>query len=105
MNRLLTLVVLLVAGLLAACEAKDVVPGNDAKPADLEAPRSGLCRPLDVKAVAAPADDTEPVPCTQGHTAETFYVGSFDEAATEDAAYDDEELGEQVAKACRPRFK
>ncbi len=108
MTRLLALVVLLLAGLLTACDGKDIkdaVPGTDAKPADLEAPENRLCRALDAKAVTAPSDDTEPVACTQGHTAETFHVGSFDEAATKDAAYDDAGLGEQVAETCRPRFK
>lgn len=104
MTRLLA-VVLLLAALLSACEAKDpkaLVPGS--RPADMEAPGNGLCRVLDAKAVAAPSDDTDPVDCSKPHTAQTFHVGTFDEHATQDTAYDDESLGTTVAKACRPRF-
>jgi hypothetical protein len=104
--RLLALVVLLLTGLLGACDAKDVkdvVPGG--KPADVSAPDNGLCRDLDADAVKALSDDTDPVGCSEEHTAETFYVGSFDETATEDTKYDDPQLARTVSSTCRDRFR
>ena len=108
MSRLLALVVLLLATLLSGCDAKDVakdvVPGGD-KPADMSAPEDDACRDLDAAAVSSPSDDTETVDCGEKHTAQTFYVGAFDETATKDTAYDDASLGASVAKTCRPRFR
>ena len=97
---------LLLAGLLGACDAKDVkdvVPGGE--PADLSAPDNGLCRDLDTDAVKALSDDTDPVDCSKEHTAETFHVGSFDETATKDAEYDDPQLAATVSRTCRARFR
>ena len=105
MTRLLAVVALLLAVLLSGCEAKDVVPGGGGgKAEDLSAPDNGLCRDLDAEAVDAPSDAGEPVECTAKHTAQTFFVGSFDKAATKDTAYDDKTLGATVARSCRPRF-
>ena len=98
---------LLLSALLSGCEAKDVkdvVPGAG-EPADMSAPDTGLCRDLSAEAVDAETDDTEPVDCTEDHTAETFYVGSFDEDETADTAYDDASLGATVTKACGTRFR
>ena len=104
MTRLLALAALLVA-LLSACDAKDVVPGKSADPADLSAPDTGLCHDVDAAAVDAPSDDSKPVDCSAKHTAQTFYVGELDKDATKDTAYDDKGLGAQVAKVCAPRFR
>jgi hypothetical protein len=102
-SRSVAVAVLLLAALLSACEAKDVVPG-DSKPADLSAPDNGLCRDLGPESVVAASDDTEPVPCTARHTAQTFHVGSFDAKATEDTAYDDKALAATVTEQCSKRF-
>jgi hypothetical protein len=104
-NRALAAAALLLAVLLSGCEPDKVVPGVPDKPAaDVSAPDNGLCRDLDVDAVAAPSDDTDPVACAKQHTAETFYVGSFDKDATKDTEYDDASLGETVARTCGPRY-
>ncbi len=109
MTRHLAAAALLLGVLLSGCDAEDVVPGDDrardAQPADLAAPEVGLCREVDAATVAAASDDTEPVDCGTAHTAQTFHVGWFDEAATKDTAYDDEGLGEEVARTCAPRFR
>jgi len=96
--------VLLLAGLLSACDAGSVVPGAK-DPADLKAPDNGLCRDLDAEAVESGTDDTEPVACTKAHTAETFYVGEFDADATKDTEADDPALAKEVATRCGGQFR
>lgn len=74
--------------------------GSGGPGVDVSAPEVGACRAIDVAVVEQETDDTEPVACTEPHTAQTFHVGTF----AEDAAYDDERLGAQVTDQCRPRF-
>jgi hypothetical protein len=67
-----------------------------------EPPRALLCRVLDLEAITAPSDDTDPVDCSEPHNAETFYVGEFEDA--DDLAYDDPSLGAQVYQQCQRRY-
>lgn len=96
--------VLLLAGLLSACEAKDVVPGAK-DPEDVKAPETGLCRDLDAEAIDSSTDDTEAVDCGKAHTAETFLVGELDKDATKDTEYDDPSVAKAVSEQCTPRFR
>src|SRR5687768_4281662 len=82
---LLTLSVALSLSWLTAC-------GGD-EPADLAAPEIGACRELTPADVARPSDDTDPVPCEEPHTAETYDVGELP-AGFEDADWDDVAVGD-----------
>ena len=66
----------------------------------VEAPENGLCRLLDTDSVAQSTNATEPVDCSEQHTAETFYVGEF----AEDTDYDDPALAGEVYDACQKRW-
>ena len=64
-----------------------------------EPPAPGACRLIAPADIAAASNDSEPVPCTQPHNAETFVVGAFRGAIAE-AEYDDERLGAEVYERC-----
>lgn len=66
-------------------------------------PETGACRLLDADDVAQPSDDTETVPCTEEHTAETFLVEDFP-ADLHDLDADDAALGAHVYDTCTPAF-
>jgi hypothetical protein len=83
---------------LAAC-GDTRAPSGDTD----ERPALGACRVLDPEDVARPSDDTEPVECTEPHTAETYAVGQLP-ARFDDADYDDDELGAWAYAACSKAF-
>jgi hypothetical protein len=68
------------------------------------APELGACRVLAPTDVAAPSDDTEPVPCSRPHTAETFAVGELPHTF-DDAAYHDRRLGAWAYRTCSAAFQ
>lgn len=92
---------------LTACTAaegeSDQPDGEDtvstATPEVVEAPEVGACRVLEPADVANVSDATEPVPCKEAHTAETFAVGPF-KGKLADADYDDPALGAHVYEQC-----
>jgi hypothetical protein len=93
----LTVLGLLVASALTACS-------DDGPAADLLAPPDGACRILDPDDVAQPTNDTDPVPCVEPHTAETFAVGDLP-GKFDDADYDDQALGAWTYATCSTGFK
>ena len=100
MSRLLAAAV--VAALLGLTGCGSEAPGEET--VSVEPPKVGDCRVLEPADIAAATNDTEPVPCTEGHTAETFAVGKFTGELAE-AAYDDESLGAAVYRDCAGRFQ
>lgn len=78
--------------------------GDDDDVVAVDPPRKGQCRVLDPADIAAPDNDTEPVPCSQAHTAETFLVGTFRGKAAK-AAYEDPVLAAEVFKSCTRQFR
>ncbi len=69
----------------------------------VEAPELGACRNLTPDDVAASSNATITVDCAEGHTAQTYAVGSLpDEFA--DVDYDDDALGDFAYRACSQRF-
>lgn len=93
---LLTLSVALSLWWLTAC-------GRD-EPADLAAPEIGACRELTPADVARPSDDTDPVPCEEPHTAETYDVGALP-AGFEDADWDDVAVSDWASETCTSGFR
>ena len=93
---LLTLSVALSLPWLTAC--------GGGEPTDLAAPDVGACRELTPSDVAEPADDTEPVPCEEEHTAETYAVGEMP-ATFEDMDWDDVAVAEWAAQTCTSEFR
>ena len=80
--------------------------GDDETAADpVQVPELGACRVLTPEDVAQPHDDSEVVPCTGEHTAETFAVGTFPPQLRKGAEYTDPELGAYVYKTCSERFE
>ncbi len=111
------LAVLLLSPALAACDGSPLgedttgssAGGGGATGADAgdggegaDPPTTGTCRVLDAEAIAAAADATDPVECTESHNAETFYVGEFTKA--DDLAYDDPSLSARVYQECNKRY-
>ena len=98
---------------LTACTSAESTPESDTDPAvpdpdqqvSLEAPpTSGTCRVLEPADIAEDSNDSETVPCTEPHNAETFLVGEF-KGDLADAGYDDAELGAEVYKSCDKGYK
>ena len=69
------------------------------------APRVGACRPLQPKDIAADSNATTPVPCTEAHTSQTFYVGAFPGRFTKTKNPNDPALGAYVFTKCNPSFR
>ena len=118
-SRLVTgLAAFVLASVLTACDGAGDVTGGDGDGgnggdsgggplslgggADTDPPESGVCRVLDVEAVAAASDDTDTVDCSEQHNAETFHVAELADA--DDLAYDDPSIGAQVFRQCQPRY-
>ena len=93
---LITLSVALSLTCLSACGGS---PAADVRP-----PEAGACRELAPDDVAQPTNDTDPVPCSDPHTAETYAVGELP-ASFEDAEWDDPAVGTWAAKTCTAAFK
>jgi hypothetical protein len=83
---------------LVGCGDKTEAPAADEKP-----PVLGACRVLTPDEVAEPDNGTEPVDCTESHTAETYAVGDLPETF-DDADYDDEDLGAWAYQTCSKNF-
>lgn len=66
-------------------------------------PTLGECRDLDAGDLEAPSDDTEPVPCTEDHTAQTFAVGTL--PARTGSAWADDRHGAFVHQRCTEAFR
>ncbi len=71
--------------------------------AETAPPELGACRVLEPSDVEEPTDDTEKVGCDEPHTAETYAVGPLPDRF-EDAAWDDERLGQLAYRLCGRRF-
>jgi hypothetical protein len=67
-------------------------------------PTLGACRVLTPDEVAEPSNTTEPVECTEPHTAETFAVGELP-TTFDDTEYDDPDLGGWAYKTCSKAFE
>lgn len=77
-------------------------PGE--QPSDrAEAPELGACRVLVPEDVSEPTNDSDVVPCTERHTAETFLVGHL--PATTGTAYTRREHGAHVHRTCAAAFE
>ena len=95
MPRVLLVVLLALLGAtLVACRS---TPSDSPKP-----PKLGACRMLSPGDVETATDDTEPVACTEPHTAETFLVGTL--PASTGKAYTSRTHGAHVHKACTSAF-
>jgi hypothetical protein len=92
--------------LLAGCGAVAEEPAGDAAgdPAGGAKPTLGECRALTAEDIAAPTDTTEPVECSEEHTAQTFTVGTFPDRLAASDAPDDPRLGAYVFDTCTERF-
>jgi len=77
--------------------------GTSGQTETVEAPEPGSCRVLDPADIVEASNDTETVPCTEPHNAETFLVASF-KGELKDAEYDDQRLGEHVYEQCSRGF-
>lgn len=99
------------AMLLSGCPAADSPAEEGSGEEDagttvaLDPPEVGACRMLGPEDVAEPSDETEPVPCSEEHTAETFLVASFPRKGFADAAYDASRLGAHVHQRCARQFR
>jgi hypothetical protein len=74
------------------------------EPADVAAPGLGECRALTPADVEKPANDTDPVPCSEAHTAETYAVGDLPDEF-DDADYDDRGVGAWAYEKCTTGFR
>ena len=90
-----------------------VVPGGcsggstgsaDEGPVSVEPPELGACRLLTPEDIQQPSNDSEPVPCEEKHTAETFAVGEFPDDVSGDDI-DDPALGGYVFDTCEKKFR
>lgn len=88
---------LALAGLLGACGDRGAPAASD------EPPALGACRVLAPEDVAEASNTTEPVDCSEPHTAETFAVGELP-GPFDDVEYDDEELGAWAYETCSQAF-
>ncbi|GAA1154309.1 septum formation family protein [Nocardioides aquiterrae] len=90
--------VLAAAWAIAGC-GSDTAPPEDEKPPEL-----GACRVLTPDDVAQPSNTTDPVDCSEAHTAETYAVGELP-ASFDHADHDDEELGAWAYTTCSDAFQ
>ena len=68
-------------------------------------PRVGECRALTAQDIAAPGDDTPPVPCATRHTAQTFSVAGIPRAVLAGRSEPDAEaIAAYVTPRCERRF-
>lgn len=93
-------------GLVSGCGQTTLVRGSSPDPQQVQQvtpPELGACRVLTPEDVARPSNDTETVPCSQFHTAQTYAVGALP-ARFDDAAWDDEDLSEFAYQRCEKLF-
>src|SRR5262245_9181094 len=87
-------------GSLGACGSQS----KGDKPSDLTArPASGDCRDLKPTDLREPANDSPVVDCSKEHTAQTFYVGTF-EGGTVGPTPIDSDLAPLAYTACEQAF-
>ncbi len=67
-------------------------------------PELGACRVLSPKDTERPSNDTDAVPCSSKHTAETFAVGTFP-ASVAKRGTRSRHLGAYVYDQCHPKFQ
>jgi hypothetical protein len=70
-----------------------------------EPPQLGACRPLEPDQISEPSNDSETVPCTSEHTAETFAVGTFPREVVAGADLGDRKLGKYIFQTCSEKFE
>jgi hypothetical protein len=68
------------------------------------APRLGACRLLTTDDISAASNETEPVACSEPHTAETFAIGEFPDRVAANGI-DDPALGAYVFDTCERKFE
>jgi hypothetical protein len=89
---------LLLAPVLSACFG-----ASSARPSREAAPEDGLCRLLTPGDVGQPSNDTQPVPCDERHTAQTYRVGTLP-SRFEHVSYNDDRLAAWAYHACSSSF-
>src|SRR5215217_7191529 len=77
--------------------------GDDPSSASTAAPDVVACRLLSSDDVAQPSNDTDPVPCDEPHTAQTYAVGRLPSRLAK-ASYDDEQLASYAYRTCSEKF-
>jgi hypothetical protein len=77
--------------------------GGSSAPTDMSAPDLGACRLLSPGDVSQPSNATDPVPCDQRHTAQTYAVGSLPDTFA-DASYDDDKVAAYAYQTCSHEF-
>lgn len=77
--------------------------GSTEQGVDTSAPEVGACRVLAPVDVEEPTNDTDPVPCSEPHTAETYAVGPLPKRF-DDAAFDDPGLSDFAYRRCSNKF-
>ena len=97
---LVTLLVLVLSGCTGAKGSED----DDSKAAQAR-PELGACRTLEPADIRRSSDTSDPVPCTDKHTAETFAVGTFPKELTAADTPQDKKLGAYVYTACQKKFE
>ena len=99
-------VVLLLA--LGGCSSATGGPrgsdGDDATTVSTKPPTLGACRVLTPGDIDRNSDDSDPVPCSSKHTAQTYAVGTFP-ASLADKGMGSPALGAYVYDRCHPRFQ
>lgn len=95
----------LLVGALSACST-EAVPGLGGEdPAEAaQVPELGACRDLEPADVAQPSDDTEPVPCSEPHTAQTYAVGEVPDDLRE-LGHDDDAIGAFAFRTCTEKLQ
>ena len=89
---------------LSACGGAAAPATDRARVDAVEAPTVGACRELAPEDVALPTNATQTVACAQPHTAQTYAVGQLPEEL-DDAAYDDDAVGEFAYRTCTEKFR
>ncbi len=86
--------------LLTGCLGLD---SGQASADDTAAPDLGVCRVLTAEDVARASNDTEPVDCTEPHTAQTFAVGTLP-TPLDRVSYDDSRVAAFAYRYCTDEF-
>jgi hypothetical protein len=96
-----TIVVLLLPlALLAGCASAPLKPQTAADKAT--PPKLGACYNLTPEDTSKASNASEPVPCSQPHTSETFAIGTLPASTGKD--YNSKEHGKWVFKKCEKAF-
>jgi Septum formation len=100
----LAAVVVVLAVVLSACGQSSGSEPEESGTAN-RPPELGACRVLAPDDITQHTNDTETVPCTEKHTAETFAVGSFPTDVAKSAELGDPRLGRYIYETCSDRFQ